>query len=60
MPVNTEHVRAYIEQHFARIAGPDEIAEAFGVPLETLRRSFRREVGCSMRAYRQRSRSDKS
>ena len=45
MSLPAESIRAYIEEHFARIDGPDEIAEVFGVPLETLRRAFRREVG---------------
>lgn len=51
MPANVQQVRAYIEQHFARIAGPDEIAEAFGVPVETLRKAFRQEAGVPLASY---------
>ena len=56
MSVNVHEVRTYIEQHYADVAGPDEIAGAFGVPLETLRRAFRQRVGLPPAQYLRRVR----
>lgn len=45
MPVPVREVVAYMEARLDQIQAPEEIAAAFGVPLDTLRKVFRREVG---------------
>lgn len=56
MPVDVREVQTYIERHHARLAGPDDVAETFRVPLETLRKAFRREAGMPPADYLRRVR----
>ena len=51
MPVPVQQVVAYIEAHLDQIEGVEDMASAFGVPLETLRKAFRREMGLPLGAY---------
>ena len=45
-----------IDSAFAELAGPEDVAAAVGVPLETLRKAFRRERGVWPREYIERRR----
>lgn len=40
-----------IDSRYAEIDGPDDVADGVGVPLETLRKSFRRVLGVPPRVY---------
>jgi transcriptional regulator GlxA family with amidase domain len=45
-----------IEDSYADLDGPEDIAAAVGLPLETLRKAFRRETGMAPREYLERVR----
>ena len=51
---------ALIGQRLAEIAGPEDLADALGLPVETLRRAFRREVGVPPGEYLTQRRVDEA
>lgn len=51
MNVSMQQILAHIEAHLVRIEGAEDVAAALGVPLETLRKVFRREVGVPLADY---------
>ncbi len=50
-PVAVRRAREVIETSYAALGGPEDIAAAVGLPLETLRKAFRRETGVAPWEY---------
>lgn len=60
MPICVQEVQMYIESHLDQIKTPDEIATAFGVPLDTLRKVFRREAGIPLMDFLRQQRVERA
>ena len=49
--VDTAQVKRYVEAHLKEIRGREDVAAAFGLPLEALRRSFLKWEGFTLAEY---------